>query len=213
VVRELRIYKRCQQQSFHPNIVALYDAFYAEGRVYMVLELMTWGSLDLALCNSRKKYLDNKKAQRSEGKRHEVISSRASSRQQANEEDSEQHGYAEACSTSSPLVDMHVSGCSDEGTSPRRSGGKRRGWAMEEPVLVEAAGCILHALNFLHRNYDIVHRDIKPGNVMLSRDGSVKISDFGVSMIHSADDCDRVAGSWKMTFRFQLFFSRGFCWI
>lgn len=37
---------------------------------------------------------------------------------------------------------------------------------------------VLRALDYSHRN-GIVHRDIRPGNVMLARSGDVKVMDFG----------------------------------
>ena len=39
---------------------------------------------------------------------------------------------------------------------------------------------LLEALDYAHK-HSVIHRDIKPGNVMLLQDGSVKVMDFGLS--------------------------------
>jgi predicted Ser/Thr protein kinase len=49
-----------------------------------------------------------------------------------------------------------------------------------------AAG-LLAALDFAHER-GIVHRDIKPENILISKDGVVKVADFGLSRVLGGDD-------------------------
>ena len=189
-LRELAVYRECQSRRKHPNIVGLFDAFYAEGRVYMVLELMTWGSLELAMLKSREKYLRERVRQRHERKQLALKQAQGQTQEQGVQ-------LVHENTPLDPCTDPATHMCTKSGmaqSSPVRRG--RRGWAMDEPVLAGAAAKILRALSFLHQEHGIVHRDIKPGNVMLSRDGGVKISDFGVSITGgSSKENEYVAGT------------------
>lgn len=99
------------EQSNCPFLVKSYGAFFDEGQVKLVLELMDHGSLDDIL-----KLLEGRTA---------------------------------------PLI--------------------------PEPVLSKITQQILNGLMYLHKIKHQVHRDIKPGNILVSSSGACKLSDFGIS--------------------------------
>lgn len=43
---------------------------------------------------------------------------------------------------------------------------------------------LLQGLDFLHTNM-VVHRDLKPDNILISSSGQVKIADFGLARIYT----------------------------
>ena len=57
---------------------------------------------------------------------------------------------------------------------------------------LEIVADICVALDFSHR-HGVVHRDIRPGNVMLSRAGVVKVMDFGTARVGADGQADTTA--------------------
>ena len=57
-----------------------------------------------------------------------------------------------------------------------------RGGKITSRETVHFIAQILRALDHAHRN-GVVHRDIKPQNIMVLRDGSVKVADFGIACL------------------------------
>jgi len=63
---------------------------------------------------------------------------------------------------------------------------RKEGKLVPERAAKIAAG-IASALAYAHRQ-GVIHRDVKPGNILLTRDGQVKVTDFGIARATNADD-------------------------
>ncbi len=52
---------------------------------------------------------------------------------------------------------------------------------------IEVVGDVAAALHFAHEN-GVIHRDVKPGNILISKTGQVKVTDFGIAQAISAKE-------------------------
>jgi serine/threonine protein phosphatase PrpC len=56
---------------------------------------------------------------------------------------------------------------------------------MPQADALKIASRICEALHFMHE-HEVVHRDLKPDNIMICSDGSIRIMDFGIAKMESA---------------------------
>lgn len=60
--------------------------------------------------------------------------------------------------------------------------------------LIPLAAAVASGLALAHER-GVIHGDVKPGNVLLGRDGAIKVSDFGLSFVVSAIHVGEVSGT------------------
>lgn len=57
----------------------------------------------------------------------------------------------------------------------------KNGRRMPEDILGKIAVAVVNALHYLHSRLKVIHRDVKPSNILINRKGEVKMCDFGIS--------------------------------
>ena len=73
---------------------------------------------------------------------------------------------------------MEVMECSLDKFYPIVFDNKR---TMPEDILGKIAVAVVNALHYLHSKLHVIHRDVKPSNILINRKGEVKMCDFGIS--------------------------------
>jgi eukaryotic-like serine/threonine-protein kinase len=103
--------------------------------------------------------------------------------------DSERHG------DTAYLVMEYVQG---DDLKQHLDGGKR--YSVEQSVSIVRD--LLAALDYAHRQ-NIVHRDVKPANLLVEASGRVKLTDFGVARIQDSGEATRTKGSMVGTLKYM----------
>src|SRR4030088_1001074 len=65
---------------------------------------------------------------------------------------------------------------------------------LSQQRIIEVMADVCAALDFSHR-HGIIHRDVKPANVMITHGGAVKVMDFGIARALGRGQTQRAAGS------------------
>jgi eukaryotic-like serine/threonine-protein kinase len=65
---------------------------------------------------------------------------------------------------------------------------------LEAVQVVEVTLRVLAALDHAHR-HGIVHRDVKPENILIARDGAVKVADFGLARAYAESSVSQAEGT------------------
>ena len=70
---------------------------------------------------------------------------------------------------------------------------------------------VVKALHYLHTELHVIHRDVKPSNILINRKGQVKICDFGISG-HLVDSVAKTIEAGCKPYMAVSIFSFIVCW-
>ncbi|XP_055309061.1 dual specificity mitogen-activated protein kinase kinase 4-like [Sitodiplosis mosellana] len=58
---------------------------------------------------------------------------------------------------------------------------EKQGERIPESIVEKITVAVVKALNYLKEKQNIIHRDVKPSNILLNKRGDIKLCDFGIS--------------------------------
>jgi mitogen-activated protein kinase kinase 7 len=58
---------------------------------------------------------------------------------------------------------------------------KRTQMPIPEPILQHVTEATVKALYYLKNQHGVIHRDVKPSNILIDEQGHIKLCDFGIS--------------------------------
>ena len=65
---------------------------------------------------------------------------------------------------------------------------KEKGIYVKEKKIWEIFLQILDGLSYLHNTEKIIHRNIKPSNILIDKNGNIKITDYGISAFYKEEN-------------------------
>ena len=65
---------------------------------------------------------------------------------------------------------------------------------LDNETIVKWIYQIVEAMRYVHK-LGIIHRDLKPSNILIAKDGSIRVSDFGISKLMSTDEQTTTLGA------------------
>lgn len=71
-------------------------------------------------------------------------------------------------------------------------------------MLANIAYRVASGLSFLHSRR-LLHRDVKPSNILINRAGDVKIGDFGIARMLDATGAGKLASTYQVTSRSRAY--------
>ena len=84
---------------------------------------------------------------------------------------------------------------------------KSQGGCIRQDLLIKIFKQFLNGLVYLH-SQNIIHRDIKPDNILIAGNYDIKIADFGIVILYINQDSDLSSQIHK--YDFQIMFTQRF---